>query len=182
MAILRYEGDQPCPGCGTPGTIKARTGKNDLCEDCKRLLQIGKEAKKFEEAVSYSIFHVTRYAFWRNDLDEAVFEFLKEISNESASPRGPSFHLFRDGVISPRTYRIPTLIAEPLEKFLNCIADIGRQFYRYEDKLAEENEEILNEERNKIFNEGVEYGRNLLFQLNRGELTAADISKEIKKY
>lgn len=182
MAILRYEGNQPCPGCGTPGTVKARTGKNDLCEDCKRLLQIGKEAKKFEEAVSYSMLHVEWYSFWRRDLDEVMREFLKEISNEQARPDGGNVFLTRSGGGAGDHYKIPTIIAVPLKKMLTSISDIGRQFYEYENGLEKANEEKLNEERNKIFNEGVEYGRNLLFQLNRGELTAADISKEIKKY
>ena len=37
-------------------------------------------------------------------------------------------------------------------------------------------------ERDRIFNDGVKYGRNLLSQLNRGEITANDFNSDIVKY
>ena len=40
----------------------------------------------------------------------------------------------------------------------------------------------LNEERNRIYNDGVAHGRNLLMQLNSGEIGVNDFQKPVKKF
>ncbi|MDO4801928.1 MAG: hypothetical protein Q4A15_07150, partial [Prevotellaceae bacterium] len=68
------------------------------------------------------------------------------------------------------------------EEMIRRISQIGQEIYSIEEELEKKKQDELREEKNKIFNEGVEYGRNLLFQLNRGEITAEDINKEIKMF
>lgn len=40
----------------------------------------------------------------------------------------------------------------------------------------------MKKQKNEIYNEGVAHGRNILNQLNSGEITAKDIDAFIKKY
>lgn len=36
-----YEGAAPCPGCGKPGSEKARNSKDGLCYDCEQAIRLG---------------------------------------------------------------------------------------------------------------------------------------------
>ena len=56
------------------------------------------------------------------------------------------------------------------------------QVRREENEYRERLQEEFNEQKNDIYNKGVEHGRNLLFQLNNGEISLDDFSKRIKKY
>lgn len=50
------------------------------------------------------------------------------------------------------------------------------------NRIPEQVEEQINKERNKIYNEGVAYGRNLLAQLNRGEIGLSEFDAIVDKY
>lgn len=50
MAIIKsYEGAEPCPCRGLPGSKKPRKKKNGLCDDCEHLVEIGKVMKDYYE-------------------------------------------------------------------------------------------------------------------------------------
>lgn len=52
-------------------------------------------------------------------------------------------------------------------------------------ELDEEKNQLYKElatEKNKIYNDGVRYGRNLLVQLNNGEITPNEILKDVKPF
>lgn len=180
--LLSYTGKEPCAGCKRPGSEAARIGKNELCEDCKKLLLIGKMSQKLNDTVKYKLIGVEWYYFWRNDLNDCIYKFLDEINNADAECEGGMIRIFRCGTTASNFYKVPTVLAKPLEEMMRGISQIGQKIYSIEKELEEKKQDELREEKNKIFNEGIKYGRNLLFQLNRGEITAEEINKEIKKY
>lgn len=47
--MRRYEGKHPCPGCGLSGEENPRNLKDELCYDCKKLLEFGREQKELVE-------------------------------------------------------------------------------------------------------------------------------------
>ena len=72
---------------------------------------------------------------------------------------------------------------------VNAASALCQTFHEEGDKietqrrnLHSEAEQQLNEERNKIYNEGVAYGRKLLFQLNNGEISLKEFEVDVKKY
>ena len=183
MAKSYYEGSAPCHGCGRPGTIISRLSKDSLCEDCKKALQIGKASEKYRDTIKLTRLIVTWYSFGRREFDDLVSEFLKAISNEDGAnvPTG-MLRVHGDAVTSSNVYFVPRIFAEPLKRFLDGFSDFGRKMCRIEEQLEKKKQEELNDERNKIFNDGVAYGRKLLFQLNNNEISLKDFEAEVKKY
>lgn len=43
--MKKYRGAEGCAGCGTPASQRGRDSKNDICDDCKELLKIGKHVR-----------------------------------------------------------------------------------------------------------------------------------------
>lgn len=182
MTFLRYKGKEPCQGCGRTGEEVPRREKNTLCEECSEYLRLGKQNEKIVGAIHYMGIRVQWYKFHRNDLNSILFKFLDNVNNPDAPQAGGWLQTKSTGVTACEFYNVPKVLAEPMVTMLDELDEFGRKLYDYEKKLKEENERTLNKERNRIFNDGVEHGRNLLFQLNRGEITAEDINREIKKY
>lgn len=77
---------------------------------------------------------------------------------------------------------LPDITVNAAKEFTDTVRQVCDDLNDKERNYKEELEKQLNNERNDIYNEGVAHGRNLLIQLNNGEITAEQINNRIKKY
>ena len=77
---------------------------------------------------------------------------------------------------------IPKVTFEAAKKLCYAVEDAVGELNREREAYKKRLDAELAEQKNDIYNEGVQYGRNLLFQLNRGEITVDELNKRIKKY
>ena len=77
---------------------------------------------------------------------------------------------------------LPKVTFEAAKKLCHAIKDAVDELNRERDNYKEELDKKLNEERNRIYNDGVAHGRNLLMQLNSGEISVNDFQKPVKKF
>lgn len=87
-----------------------------------------------------------------------------------------------DSVTAYDTFVIPKITFEAAKELCEAIKEVSWKLRREEHEYKERLEKELAEQKNDIYNEGVEHGRNLLFQLNNGKISLDDFSKRIKKY
>ena len=83
--MKKYEGKEPCPGCGRTGEEVARDGKNVLCYDCAQSLLIGKALvkernldRKWYRLDDMIKAEMTWYTIPLNDISKAVYELDEE--------------------------------------------------------------------------------------------------------
>lgn len=195
MAKL-YEGNAPCPGCGRTGEETPRASKYALCYDCAMALSIGRAIVKERNLDRNYYFmddlrigQMTWYTIPISSVEKALDELLKTFSqfDQRRVSIKEGFDASQlagrpDGVTAHDNFILPDITFNAAKKLCETLKEVCWELKRDRDKYQKELNAKLNEERNHIYNEGVAHGRNLLFQLNNGEITAADINKEIKKY
>lgn len=181
---MSYFGKQPCHGCGKSGKESPRKDRNSLCYDCMRQLERGRRAEIEESSCKYVFISQHVCAFRTDWLNTKVHEFLESVNNEHVDLRdtigSDSLRVhFGD---NKKYYKIDARLVDPLKNLFNDFNDKVVEIEEKENNMKEEAIRKANMERDRIFNEGVEYGKNLLFQLNRGEITANDFNKDVVKY
>ena len=181
---MRYKGKEKCSGCGKSGTESPRKDKNSLCDECMRQLERGRRAEIEESSCKYVFISQHVCAFRTDWLNTKVHEFLESVNNEHVDLRdtigSDSLRVhFGD---NKKYYKIDARLVDPLKNLFNDFNDKVVEIEEKENNMKEEAIRKANMERDRIFNEGVEYGKNLLFQLNRGEITANDFNKDVVKY
>lgn len=195
MAKL-YEGSAPCPGCGRTGEEALRVSKDSLCYDCAMALSIGRAIVKERnlDRNHYNmddlrIGQMTWYTISIPSVESALGELLKTFSqfdqNRVDTKEGIAASQLAgraDAVTAHDNFILPDITFNAAKKLCETLKNVCWELRRDRDNYQKELDAKLKEERNRIYNEGVAHGRNLLFQLNNGEITAADINKEIKKY
>lgn len=186
-----YEGPEPCPGCGTPGTRRARLAKNQLCEDCKKALEIGATIVKerglernFYRMDDLTMAHITWYKVPIKEIEWALKGLLETFSQFDSRYADWNREYF--GQMDPLTghhdFVLPKVTYDAAKVLTEKIMDFCWQLRREKEEYKKQLEAEVNEERNRIYNEGVAYGRNLLTQLNRGEIALSDFEATVKKY
>ena len=178
-----YEGKQPCAGCGRPGTDRARIAKDHLCPECQELLN---KARTVElEPREYARVFVTWYSFYHDPLNKMMHEFLMKLSN----PAAEHLRFLKqkrlgniDAITASDVYYIPAFVADALEDLIRGIQREGSELKRQEAAAREAAREETAKCRQQYFEEGVRYGRQLLAQLNRGEISLSDFEAIPKKY
>jgi len=195
MAKL-YEGSAPCPGCGRTGEETPRVSKESLCYDCKMALSIGRAIVKERNLDrnhycmdDLRIGQMTWYTISIPSVESALDELLKTFSQfdqerviikegfAASQLAGKT-----DGLTSRDNFILPDITFNAAKKLCEALKNVCLELRKDRDNYKKELDTKLKEERNRIYNEGVAHGRNLLFQLNNGEITAASINNEIKKY
>ena len=182
MSLRYYDGKEPCPGCGRPGTEKTRHKKDGLCYDCQDLLALGRQVKAEQGRETEYITVSLHINACRNPEGYRAFhKFLTDIKNDAAKAYGfidilPTFGN------NARNYKIPKYLAEAVKELLEALKGEFERTMHERNRIPEMVEEQLNRERNEIYNEGVAYGRNLLTQLNRGEIGLSDFEAVVKKF
>lgn len=177
-----YEGNQPCAGCGRTGAERARLSKDSLCPECRQLLNRAKIAEL--EPREYTRVFVTWYSFYYSPLNGLVNEFLKKLSLPEASVMNGGIMRMGDmnAVTASDKYYIPTFVAKALDDLIKGLQEEGRKLKQQEAVAREAAEVETAKCKQQYFEEGVRYGRQLLSQLNRGEITLADFEAIPKKY
>lgn len=177
---MRYEGKELCAGCKKTSQESPRTRKNDLCWVCEEALEYGR-AKKHEDGIEYQRVRQHYHAYRSNELNKLLHDLLKSLHNPSAKAGGYEEvkHYFGDNVgwytIPSHTFKV---VVEFMQRLEDKMKDITEQYEGIEPaaKIAVSNE------KNRIYNEGVQKGRELLMSLNNGEISMSDFSKSINKY
>lgn len=182
MSLKYYDGKEPCPGCGRPGTEVTRHRKDGLCYDCQDLLALGRQLKAEKEKATEYVNVTLHVNSCRNPKgNEAFYKFLSAISNEAAVANSWIDLLPQFGN-NERRYKIPKYMAEAIKELLKDLKAEFEETMHERNRIPQQVEEQLNRERNKIYNEGVAYGRNLLAQLNRGEIGLRDFEAIVEKF
>ena len=190
-----YKGDKPCPGCGRSGTEVPRLSKDGLCLECTEHLNIGRQfcKEKDLERQHYVIDDLTTgfltwYQIRNKEIDGCLRELLKTFSQFDSRYAGGYCRQesmlagYAGSGTSHDDFVLPKVTFEAAKKLCHAIEDAVGELNRERDNYQKEIDKQLAEQKNDIFNDGVAHGRNLLFQLNRGEITAEDINKRIEKY
>lgn len=75
------------------------------------------------------------------------------------------------------TFVVPTEAVEPLKELCHALQDKMLEVKLKEDNMRRDLMKELDMEREEIYNEGVKRGRNLLAQLNSGEITVRELNE-----
>lgn len=184
-----YHGTEPCAGCGKTGKEVPRMNKNEMCRGCKDIYNLGKELKKDFRPKDYAAAIVTWYklqyfnADRRGDLIEDGFVELLKVLQCKNVPYSEQIDLTkREATTHADWYIVRKEVAKALKKITSALE---AQQADYSDAMKEVEKmkiKVANEERNKLFNEGVEHGKKMLFHLNDGSMSMEDFNKPITKY
>ena len=193
---MMYKGNAPCLGCGKTGEEKPRHSKDSLCYDCIDLLNIGRATfqEKEREREIYSMddlmtAFMTWYAIPVPEIDHAMRDLLRTFSKfDQRYSGGASVHCDRmlagaaDSCTSHDNFVLPKETFEAAKKLCQILKDTSWNLKRDRENYKKELQKQLANEKDAIFNEGVKYGRNLLFQLNNNEITPDQFVAPVKKY
>lgn len=179
-----YQGKEVCQGCSRPGTEAQRYSKDELCRECTESIKLGR-AKEVEISEEYS--EVTSWAgslpsldFHDNTLSRLLSGLLKGLHNPYAKATSSLSHPFNPlNIHGSDRHRIPTRVVEPMKEFFDKIKTVIKEIREEKESLPKMAQEAVQEEKDRIYNEGIERGRNLLFQLNQGEITETDFAKKL---
>ena len=189
MANL-YKGKQKCAGCGRIGAEYPRFEKDGLCHDCLEKMQLGREvaaqlATEYSEVTfpELSTVHMTWHEIpFIQDAFKKFINRMTEFSTKFASKYGKTalddFVLGRaDCGTWYDTFVVPTEAVEPLKELCHALQDKMWEVKLKEDNMRRDLMKELDKEREDIYNEGVKRGRNLLAQLNSGEITVQELNE-----
>lgn len=186
-----YEGSAPCPGCGCSGSEKPRSKKEGLCYDCSKALEIGKSIVKernlernYYRLDDLVVGELTWYEIPTREVEMSLRRLLSAFSQfDKKNACGRSGLIGPGEAITAREgYVMPKVVFESAKELCLSLYNACRQLEKERRSYEEELEAKLAEQKNDIYNDGVERGRNLLFQLNNGEISLDDFSKRIKKF
>lgn len=181
----KYTGKEPCQGCGLSVVNKPREVKNELCEECKKVLKIGRrvEVENLIEYVTVKDWHSGHSSIDFNDtsLDVLANALLESLHNPNASSK-TQIAFMRSQYLGASWYNIPVKVSESLKNFLGALDNKIQEIRRLKNDAELNARNAVANEKNTIYNAGVEEGKNLLIQLNNGSLSIDDFNKKLKKY
>jgi len=200
-----YKGKITCIGCGKTGEEAPRKSKDCLCDDCENSLKIGRAIVKERnlESKSYCLdeFKIGSFKWntYTDDIENALINLLNSFSqfketnkiwgfreslyyNKLLSSYGASHEV----ILPVETFEAAKRLCETLKKANDELKE-KRQTYKeevFKELIAEKHKlyKEIADEKNKIYNDGVHYGRNLLVQLNNGEIAPNEILKDVKPF
>ncbi len=186
---LKYEGKQPCAGCGKSGEDKPRASKDELCEDCKTHIIIGRELKKDLRDKDYILASAQWYKleFYNSKIGgEEISQAFNKLFDLLERPGLPWYDRIelvkREGVTSCRSMVMRTDYALAIKALVDALQKQQSAYRKGMEQIEKDRADVIKKTKNKLFNDGVKYGRSLLVQLNKGEITLADFEKEIIKF
>lgn len=181
-----YKGKEPCQGCGKPGNEKHRMYKDRLCSSCQQVLDKFKTSEI--EATTMTYVRVTQPRWGVFDISSRggknlslsnmfVDSVLRGFNNENAPVDSGIKRLGSLSGGACQAYRIPEIVYKALVKSVAVIEEAVKEIREQQDAAFIAANTQLKKERERIYNEGVAKGRNLLMQLNSGEITIDDFNK-----
>ncbi len=179
-----YQGKEICQGCSRPGTEKPRYSKDELCQDCKESIKLGraKEVELNEKYTSVSSWptNLPGIDFSDRTLSNLLSGLLKGLHNPYVNATNNLFQPFNPhNIHGHENHKIPTRVVEPMTEFFDKIQTVIMEIREEKKGLPKMAQEAVQEEKDRIYNEGIEAGRNLLFQLNQGAITETDFAKKL---
>lgn len=191
VTMKYYEGKAPCPGCGKTGEEKPRESKDGLCYDCEHQLAIGRAIseerdlqRKHYRLEELCVGEMSWYTIRVPELEHAVIDLLQTFSQFNEKYAMYSYNHVLAGRIDAvtGTYRLvlPERTFEAAKKLCEVLREAASQLINERDSFKAELYTELAKQKSAIFNEGVKKGRNLLVQLNAGEITLDELYKEQK--
>jgi len=186
-----YKGKEPCQGCGRPGTEKFRYDKNCLCRDCQEIYDKYKASEIEGTTMEYVCLRT--YRFGQMDISSRgmntrlslsnylVNRILEGFNNKHAKyQENVSINYMSSG--QTERFIIPRVIYKALVGLIGNIREAVDEIREQQDAAFVATRTMIEQERTKIYNEGVEHGRKLLVQLNSGEITMKEFeSKQVYK-
>lgn len=179
-----YQGKEICQGCSKSGAEAPRYSKDELCQSCKESIRLGR-AKEIEMKEEY-----TDVSSWSTSLtsldfgDRILPNLLSGLLDGLHNPYAQSTQKLHQPFNPHNSYgsnwhTIPTRVVEPMKEFFEKIQAVIKDIKQEKDNIPQVAREAVQDEKDRIYNEGVEVGRNLLFQLNQGEITETDFAKKL---
>lgn len=192
--MRRYTGPDVCAGCGTPGTVKARLSKSDICYDCKKLIDLGKGVR--QSSSEFGIVKLSWHTLKRVKLSTSPYVHDKECIKAIPFQKG---HLYNSKT-SQELYNAFKNLLKHLDRGEKDAYDGGIELYLtmeesggsskhlhdtfYLDKqLLEPLYDLLyamaNHER-ALAEEYYEKGHNLLMGLQTGDVSVKEFNERTK--
>lgn len=190
-----YEGSAPCPGCGRTGEQVARKAKDALCHDCQEQLRIGRAIAqerqlernyyKMEDIINAEL---TWYTIPIAEIDKKLRNLLWTFSVFDS--RNASYIPSNEGCLAGRIeattardrFVLPRVTLDAAKELCGALKDACWDLKEQRENYRKELDAQLADQKNEIFNQGVARGRNLLMQLNRGEVSLQDFQAVQKRY
>ena len=181
-----YTGNEPCPGCGHPASERWRPSKMDVCMVCRERLRLGENIEKYiSQQEDYVRFSHHIYAYRNDEVSKLSHELFSSV-NSQAMKSTHEYPITGASGSNNKMYCIPKKLYDWAREWFSNLDKRLLEIKKEEDQLPSKIELAIqfavNQERNKIFNEGVNYGRSLLVQLNSGEITMDKFNEKITKY
>jgi hypothetical protein len=179
-----YQGKEICQGCKKSGAESPRWSKDELCQSCNDSIKLGraKEVEMKEEYTSVSSWpsSLASLDFSDRTLSSLLRGLLDGLHNQYATSTSSLSHPFNPvNIHGSERHVIPTRVVEPMKEFFEKIQAVIKDIRQEKENLPKMAREAVQEEKDRIYNQGVEVGRNLLFQLNQGSITQQDFEKNL---
>lgn len=170
--MAAYKGQEPCQGCGE---VVLRDSKSTVCDKCRELIDLGKTVQLERE---YEVVFQHLHAYSMNATNRLLHLVLEAVTVPGNVKGEYNCVKHQDGS-NGIAYRIPKGIVERLRPVFQ---EVDETLKGLRDKMKAAPsliEKAIQEERDRIFKEGVEHGKNLLLRLNDGEITMDDFAKRV---
>jgi hypothetical protein len=170
-----YVGKEICQGCGKPGTVVERWSKDSLCAKCKKEITLGR-AKEVELQHNYTwlsqFYHaLNSLEFNDNTLNHGLHDVLKSLDNKFAEHDSRISGYMKQYYDNSYSVTIPTELVKPIQELFLKLNERVKELKKEKESLRSFGQSEAFRCKNEIFQQGLEAGRNLLFQLNSGEIT-----------
>lgn len=190
-----YEGSAPCPGCGRTGEQVARKAKDALCHDCQEQLHIGRAIaqerqleRHYYRLEDIIVAELTWYTIPVAEIDKKLRNLLRTFSVFDS--RNASYIPSNEGCLAGRIeattardrFVLPRVTLDAAKELCGALKDACWDLKEQRENYRKELDAQLADQKNEIFNQGVARGRNLLLQLNSGEITLQEFQAVQKRY
>ena len=190
-----YEGSAPCPGCGRTGEQVARKAKDALCHDCQEQLRIGRAIaqerqleRNYYKMEDLIVAELTWYTIPVAEIDKKLRNLLRTFSVFDS--RNASYIPSNEGCLAGRieattardSFVLPRVTLDAAKELCGALKDVCWDLKEQRENYRKELDAQLADQKNEIFNQGVARGRNLLLQLNSGEITLQEFQAVQKKF
>lgn len=190
-----YEGSAPCLGCGRTGEQVARSAKDALCRDCQEQLRIGRAISQERQLERHYykmddliVAELTWYTIPVAEIDKKLRNLLRTFSVFDS--RNANYASGNERCLAGRleattardAFVLPRVTLDAAKELCGALKDACWDLKEQRENYRKELDAQLADQKNEIFNQGVARGRNLLLQLNSGEITLQEFQAVQKKF
>lgn len=178
---MDYEGKEICQGCKRTGSESPRPYKNELCYSCGRALKIGM-THEAESSIEYANVFQHYFAYSDKGVKDALFKVLGVLNVETANGKGVCVNIRHSFGNNGLYFKIDKRLIEPLTELFEYMSSRIRNIEQQEKEIPKKAQKEVEILKDKIFNDGIKRGKQLLFMLNSGEISVSDFADRIEKY